>query len=81
MLGVGCWVLGVGCWVLGVGCWVLGVGCWVLGVGCWVLGVGCWAITPEKMEHRLNGRKHIVQLAKDPPPPLLHQKSNGPSLR
>ena len=43
------------------------------------MGVGCWAITPEKMEHRLNGRKHIVQLAKDPLP--LHQKSNGPSLR
>ena len=41
------------------------LGCW--GVG--VLGVGCWAITPEKIEHRLNGSKYIVQLAKDPPPP------------
>ena len=41
--------------------------------------LGCWAITPEKMEHRLNGGKHMVQLAKDSPPP--HQKSNGPSLR
>ena len=57
-----------------LGCWGVGV----LGVG--VLGVGCWAITPEKIEHRLNGRKYIVQLAKDPPP-LLHQKSGGPSLR
>ena len=49
-----------------------------------MLGVGCWAITPEKIEHRLNGRKHMVQLAKDPPPtppPFLQQKSNGPSLR
>ena len=62
-----------------LGCWGVGVlGCWVL--GCWVLGVGCWAIAPEKIEHRLNGRKYIVQLAKDPPP-LLHQKSGGPSLR
>ena len=37
----------------------------------------CWAITSEKIEHRLNGRKHIVQLAKEPP---QHQKSNGLSL-
>ena len=40
-----------------------------VGGGVGVLGVGCWAITPEKIEHRLNGRKYIVQLAKDPPPP------------
>ena len=32
--------------------------------------VGCWAITPEKIEQGLNERKQIVQLAKDPPPPL-----------
>ena len=30
--------------------------------------VWCWAITPQKIEHRLNGRKHIVQLEKDPLP-------------
>ena len=36
--------------------------------GCWGGGVGCWAMTPEKIEHSLNGRKHIVQLAKGPPP-------------
>ena len=28
----------------------------------------CWAITPEKMDNCLDGRKNIVQLAKDPPP-------------
>ena len=28
--------------------------------------VWCWAITPQKIEYRLNGRKHMVQLAKDP---------------
>ena len=43
--------------------------------GCWGGGVGCWAMTPEKIEHSLNGRKHIVQLAKVPPPtPLLASK-------
>ena len=33
--------------------------------------LGCWEKAPEKIEHGLNGRKHIVQLAKDPtsPPP------------
>ena len=41
----------------------VGGGVGVLGVGCWVLGVGCWAITPEKIEHRLNGRKYIVHLS------------------
>ena len=41
--------------------------------------MGCWAITPEKIEHSLNERKNIVQLAKRPPPPSA--KSDGPSLR
>ena len=32
-------------------------------------GLGCWAITPEKIEHSLNGKKHVVQLSKDSPLP------------
>ena len=44
-----------------------GVGGGVEVLGCWGVGVlGCWAITPEKIEHRLNERKHIVQLANPP---------------
>ena len=39
--------------------------------------LGCWAITPEKIEYRLNGRKHIVQLAKD----LPHQTSDDLMVR
>ena len=32
-------------------------------------GLGGRAITPQKLEHSLKGRKNIVKLAKDPPPP------------